>query len=204
MNRPLIVLSLPYGNVNDFIDKVDFIEIRLDYKKNLKLEDIDDFLKYKDKMIITIRDISEGGIFPINDETKIKIYKKLNDYGIIYDVEESFLKKYDLPYENNIVSAHYFHSLPSFNEILEKFKKYNNLFSAKLAVKNFPGYKSLLIKFLEIIENPTAIPLGANWYERIGFSLLGSKLLYVYDKIQTGMGQPKLEDTINIFKYMFI
>ncbi|AFZ69902.1 3-dehydroquinate dehydratase [Caldisphaera lagunensis DSM 15908] len=203
MNRPLIVLSLPYGNIDEYVNKTDLIEIRLDYKKNLSVDDIDNFLKFKDKIIITIRDINEGGIFPIKEETKIRIYKKLYDYGIIYDLEQRFLEKYDLPYENKIVSVHYLNNLPSFNEILEKFKKYNDLFTAKLAVRNIKGYKSILIKFLEVIENATAIPLGANWYERVAFSLLGSKLLYVYDKIQTGEGQPKLEDAMNIMKNIF-
>jgi len=191
LNKPLIVLSIPYNNVSQYIDfGADYIEVRLDYKKNLSINDIDEFLKYKEKIILTIRDLNEGGVFPVKDDVKLNIYKKIYDYGIKYDVELRFLEKYKVPYDDEIVSSHYLNFLPSINELIEKYKKFDNLFTAKVAIKNINGYKSILTKFLEIINNPTVIPIGAPWYERISFSLLGSKLLYVYDKVQTGGGQP--------------
>jgi 3-dehydroquinate dehydratase len=204
LNKPLIVLSIPYGDVSEYINsEADYIEVRLDYKKNLTIYDIDEFLKYKEKVILTIRDSSEGGIFPIRDDAKLNIYKKIFDYGIKYDVEMRFLEKYKIPYEGEIVSSHYLNSLPGINELIEKYKKLDNLFTAKVAIKNINGYKSILAKFLEIINNPTVIPIGAPWYERISYSLLGSKLLYVYDKVQTGEGQPKLSIAAKILKEIF-
>lgn len=206
MNKPLIVISLPIEEVDKFDfsnKKFDLIEVRLDYKKNIDIQDLEKLLFLKEKLILTIRDINEGGIFPVKDEIKVKIYKKAFDYGIKYDIEERFLQKHSLPYENMIVSSHYPDSLPSVSELIEKFKKYNNLFSAKVAVKNLNGYKSTLAKFLELFKDATVIPLGAIWYERISFSLLGSKLLYVYDKVPTGNGQPNYDDAIRVLDSIF-
>ncbi|MGC8566733.1 MAG: type I 3-dehydroquinate dehydratase [Caldisphaera sp.] len=207
MNRPKLVLSVPYNeNVYSAFERpFDFIEIRLDYKKEkeLNINDLEKFDAIKNKVIVTIRDKNEGGIFEISDQTKLKFLNKSYDLGYKYDVEVDFARKYNILTEDMIVSTHYLNSLPSFNEIMEKIKNFKKAFTIKIAVKSEPGYKLLLMKILELIKDSTVIPLGTPWQERLAFSLLGSKLFYSYLLVRTGEGQPQFDQAYSILNKIF-
>ncbi|MEM1626803.1 MAG: type I 3-dehydroquinate dehydratase [Sulfolobaceae archaeon] len=213
MNRPLVVASLPIKSINDLekldeITDADFIELRLDYLKSLKEVDLNTLEKYKSKLIITIRDINEGGINKIEDVEKLSFLKYANQKGFLYDVELEFVKKYDIPYKSKIISVHYFRDLPNFNLLKNEIEKYSkDVLFFKIAVIAKPGYKSLLANLLEISDNVVVIPMSENPLERIAFGILGSRLLYGFVTEPTAKGQLMYREIVKIinelFKYKF-
>ncbi|QXJ36535.1 type I 3-dehydroquinate dehydratase [Saccharolobus shibatae] len=209
--RPLIVASLPIKKIEDlkfignFLD-ADLIELRLDYLKDLEVSVISDYFelldKYKNKLIITLRDKAEGGINELADELKIRLLKELYDKQFLYDVEVSFLQKHNVPYDNAIVSIHYFNYLPTSEKVKEIISKfYEKAFSVKIAVPGLKGYKEVILPLLEY-ENVTVIPMSNNPLERIAVGLLGSKLVYSYAIEPLAQGQLYYKKVIQIFDYI--
>ncbi|ACP35927.1 3-dehydroquinate dehydratase, putative (AroD) [Sulfolobus islandicus Y.G.57.14] len=209
--RPLIVASLPIKKIEDlklignFLD-ADLIELRLDYLKDREVSVISDYFefldKYKNKLIITLRDKAEGGINELADELKISLLKELYDKQFLYDVEVSFLQKHNVPYDNAIVSIHYFNYLPTSEKVKEIVSKfYEKAFSVKIAVLGLKGYKEVILPLLEY-ENVTVIPMSNNPLERIAVGLLGSKLVYSYAIEPLAQGQLYYKKVIQIFDYI--
>ncbi|WP_338600115.1 type I 3-dehydroquinate dehydratase [Sulfolobus tengchongensis] len=207
--RPLVVASFPVKRIEDlrlienFLDS-DLIELRLDYLKDISIiSNYYEFLdKYKSKLIITLRDKEEGGINQIRDEIKVKLLKELYDKGFLYDVEASFLKRNDLPYDNKIVSAHYFKYLPSRKEVEEIVREFSEkAYSVKIAIPSLRGYKEILLPLLEN-EKITIIPMSNNPLERIAVGLLGSKLVYSYAVEPLAQGQIYYKNLIKILNYI--
>ncbi|AAK40647.1 type I 3-dehydroquinate dehydratase [Saccharolobus solfataricus] len=209
--RPLIVASLPIKKIEDlklienFLD-ADLIELRLDYLREREVSLISDYYefldKYKKKLIVTLRDKGEGGINQLADELKIKILNELYERQYLYDIEVSFLQKYDIPYDNRIVSVHYFNYLPTLEKIKEIVSKFSEkAFSVKIAVPSLKGYKEVLLPLLEY-ENVTVIPMSNNSLERIAVGLLGSKLVYSYAIEPLAQGQLYYKKVIQIFNYI--
>jgi 3-dehydroquinate dehydratase-1 len=207
--RPIIVASLPIKKVEDlysiekFLDS-DLIELRLDYLKNPSIiRDYYDYLnKYKNKLIITLRDKNEGGKYEINDELKVKLIKEFYDRGFLYDIEALFVKKYNIPYENKIVSVHYFSSLPTKKELIDIINEYKEkAYTVKIALAGIKGYKELLSSLLEY-PKVTLIPMSNNPAERIAFGMLGSKLFYSYASEPLAPGQLYYKRAMEIFNYI--
>ncbi|QGA67728.1 type I 3-dehydroquinate dehydratase [Sulfolobus sp. E11-6] len=209
--RPLIVASLPIKKIEDlklipnFLD-ADLIELRLDYLKDREVSVISDYYefldKYKNKLIITLRDKTEGGINQLEDELKIKLLKELYDKKFLYDVEVSFLEKHSVPYDNAIVSIHYFNYLPALGKVKEIVSKFSEkAFSVKIAVPGLKGYKEVILPLLEY-ENITVIPMSNNPLDRIAVGLLGSKLIYSYAIEPLAQGQLYYKKVIQIFNYI--
>ncbi|MCI4439292.1 type I 3-dehydroquinate dehydratase [archaeon] len=192
--KTFIVASLPVKSPKD-IAKIrainsDFVELRLDYMNSLQQIDIRDLLKFKRKIIVTIRDVNEGGINFIDKEEKRNFLIKLYKHGVLYDVEASFLKEYSVPYRGKIVSAHYFGSLPSFFKVSKLAKKFTKgTFAFKVAVNGVGNYRQLLISLLTMSSNVAVMPMNTNPLERIAFAILGSKLVYGYVESPTAHGQ---------------
>lgn len=192
--KTFIVASLPVKSPKD-IAKVrtinsDFVELRLDYMNSLQQISIRDLLKFKRKVIVTIRDVNEGGINFVDEEEKMNFLIKLYKHGILYDVEASFLKKYRVPYRGKIVSVHYFNSLPSFFEVSKLAKKFaKDAFAFKVAVNGVGNYKQLLASLLTMSNNIAVMPMNTNPLERIAFVILGSKLIYGCVRTPTAPGQ---------------
>ncbi|MFZ8822699.1 MAG: type I 3-dehydroquinate dehydratase [Desulfurococcales archaeon] len=206
IRRPLIVASLPIRTTADLdlindVKEADFIELRLDYMENPASLDLEKLIKYRSKIIVTIREVSEGGVRAVDALWKSMYLKKLYDLGIMYDVEASYLQRYQVPYEGMIVSVHYINSLPSREEIIETITRYaDKVYSVKIAVKAFKGYRTLLSSLLDIgYENLTFMPIATDPIERLAFSLLGSKLIYGYVSEPTAPGQLHYRDLIRIF-----
>jgi len=120
---------------------------------------------------------------------------------IRYDVEIAFLEKYDVPYENSIVSMHIFGDPPKLDYLHRQIMRYlDKVFAVKMASKPFSGYKSYLAKLLELGSNIAVMPMSIDPIERIGFALLGSKLIYGYVDEPTVPGQShyrKLREMLN-------
>ena len=201
----LVVASLPIRKEED-IQKIpnfydaDLIEIRLDYLG--KLIPIEKLEKFKEKIIVTIRDPCEGGINPIEPKEKTEYLTKLNEKGFLYDVEARFAKMHNVPTRNKIVSVHYFDKVPSFEEVYEMIKDFiETSWLVKVAVIGKPGYKSLLSKILEL-EKVSVMPMGVNPLERIAFSILGSKLIYGHTGEETAKGQMHYKTVKQILSYL--
>ncbi len=211
IRRPLIVASLPIRTTADLdlindIKETDFIELRLDYMENPALIDPEKFVKYRSKVIVTIREASEGGVRVVDASWKSMYLKKLYDLGIMYDVEASYLRRYEVPYEGMIVSVHYIDRLPSREEIIEIITRYaDKAYSVKIAVKAFKGYRTLLSSLLDMgYNNLSLMPIATDPIERLAFGLLGSKLIYGYVSEPTAPGQFHYRDLIRIFNCIFI
>ncbi|BDC19720.1 type I 3-dehydroquinate dehydratase [Acidianus sp. HS-5] len=194
--RPLIVASLPIYKEDDLlkarkIKEADMIELRLDY--SLRLITIDSIKSIlgdlKDKLILTIRDVSEGGMNKIDDNEKAKYLEEANKEGFIYDIEASFLDRFSIPFKDEIVSVHYFNELPSYEEVERIIEKYlPTARFVKVAVMGKGEYKELLSRFLKF-DKIIVLPMGVDPLERIAFGILGSKLIYTFVEKQTAPGQ---------------
>lgn len=205
--RPLIVASLPVYSEKD-IERVseinsDLVELRLDYSTTLP--NAEKIIKYKDKVIVTIRDPKEGGVNKIDGEEKARYLNVLYEKGVLYDVEASFLEKHSVPYKNKIVSVHYFNELPSFSEVDKIISKYeDDAYTVKIAVIAKEGYKKLLADLLFSHKNVTVLPMATNPLERIAFGILGSKLIYTYVDKPTAPGQMKYSRAMEIINMLFL
>ncbi|MEM1896857.1 MAG: type I 3-dehydroquinate dehydratase [Ignisphaera sp.] len=173
---------------------VDFIELRVDYSDDPL--SINYSLIKNSKIIVTLRDVQEGGVKKHSDEIKLSLLNKLVELGIMYDVEMRFVKEYGVDYRNKIVSIHilnpYSIDLKSVKKDVESF--IDKAFVVKVATKPFPGYRTFLMELLELGDNVAVMPIGSSPIERIAFALLGSKLLYCYIYTPTASGQPKCDE----------
>ncbi|WP_246263881.1 type I 3-dehydroquinate dehydratase [Metallosphaera tengchongensis] len=202
--RPLIVASLPILRRED-LKKVqdvdaDFVELRLDYLRE-RVEPTE--LAYlKGKVIVTLRDRNEGGVGNIDHDEKEAFLKKLFDLGVMYDVEESFLRKRKVPYEGQVVSAHYFSRLPDKEEVDQIFSRFKQAYTVKVAVSNLPGYRETLA-YISEKPNATFMPMNVKPMERLAFALLGSKLLYTYVEAPTAQGQMNYKEAKRLLDFLF-
>lgn len=210
INKPLLVAALPVASIEDLKkiehvrNHVDLVELRVDYMDNPMLIPYENFTQ--EKILVTLRDHSEGGVKKHSDEVKLQLLKRLYDLGMLYDVEMMFLEKYSyVNYEDKIVSYHIFDpSNVDLNKIKEMIEKYmNKALIVKIATVPFLGYKSFLASLLELGDNIAVMPMSTNPQERIAFTLLGSKLLYCCIERPTALGQVRcidvkiILDTIN-------
>jgi 3-dehydroquinate dehydratase-1 len=189
-----LVIALPVRSLEDLklvptLDS-DLVELRLDYLKKPEDFDLSLIEDIKDRVIVTVRDPSEGGVKEVDEDWKASLYKKLHDMGVLYDVEARFLRKRkDIPFEGKIVSAHFFDRVPSIKEVEEIFKGFEEAWIKKLAVTAREGYKELLAHFAR--KGFAVMPMGSDPIERIAFAILGSELIYAsLDKgLETAPGQ---------------
>lgn len=201
--KPLLIAALPVRSVKDVekmrevIDLVDLVELRVDYMDDpLAL----DYERLKnEKVLITLRDVAEGGAKKHPDDVKLQLLKKLNDLGMLYDVEMLFIEKYEnkVVYEGKIVSHHIFDaSRPIDTEGLrQKAVKYlSEALIVKVVTVPFPGYRTFLTSLLELGDNVAVMPMSNNPQERIAFTLLGSKILFCCIEKPTALGQIRCSD----------
>lgn len=198
ISRPLIIAALPVRGIKD-IDKifsvrniVDLVELRVDYMEDPLI--LEYYRLKNERVLVTLRDIEEGGFRKHSDEIKIKLLNMLNDFGMLYDVEMKFLEKYGdrINYEGKIVSYHNFshEGVRDPSALSEKVKTYSDkAFIVKIATVPFPGYKSFLASLLELGDNIAVMPMSPNAQERIAFTLLGSKILFCCIDAPTAPGQ---------------
>lgn len=205
--RPLVVAALPIYTDRD-LEKIvninsDLVELRLDYSSNLP--DVELLTKYKDKIIVTIRDPREGGVNRIDEGRKAEYLRVLYEKDILFDVEAAFVERYDIPYKNKIVSVHYFNELPDFKEVDKVVSKYEDeAYTVKIAVMAKGSYKKLLADILFSHKNVTVLPMGSDPLERIAFGILGSKLIYTYVDKPTAPGQMKYTRAMKILDELFL
>ncbi|PVU71696.1 type I 3-dehydroquinate dehydratase [Candidatus Nanobsidianus stetteri] len=189
-----LVIALPVRSLEDIklvpTLNSDLVELRLDYLKKPEDFDLSLIEDIKDRVIVTVRDPSEGGVKEVDEDWKASLYKKLHDMGVLYDVEARFLRKRkDIPFEGKIVSAHFFDRVPSIKEVEEIFKGLEGAWIKKLAVTAREGYKELLAHFAR--KGFAVMLMVLDPIERIAFAILGSELIYAsLDKgLETAPGQ---------------
>lgn len=189
-----LVIALPVRSLEDIklvpTLNSDLVELRLDYLKKPEDFDLSLIQDIKDRVIVTVRDPSEGGVKEVDEDWKASLYKKLHDMGVLYDVEARFLRKRkDIPFEGKIVSAHFFDRVPSIKEVEEIFKGFEGAWIKKLAVTAREGYKELLAHFAR--KGFAVMLMVLDPIERIAFAILGSELIYAsLDKgLETVPGQ---------------
>ncbi|MCG3109746.1 3-dehydroquinate dehydratase [Metallosphaera sp. J1] len=204
MNRPLIVASLPVTRPDDIkrvkeID-ADLVELRLDYSHQFPSPL--DLVPLKHRIMVTLRDREEGGVGDFTDDFKEDYLNRLAELNILYDVEASFLSRRRVQFKNKVVSAHYFRSLPARDEIDHLFLRYGEAFTVKIAVGNVPGYREIL-SYISTKPNSTFMPMSPDPLERLGISLLGSKLLYTYVDSPTATGQLHYLEAKRILNCLF-
>lgn len=139
--------------LDEFLDNLekiqklsDFVELRIDYIKNVSLKDIE-IIKRKTnkKTIFTCRSKNEGGLFEGNEQERKAIIEKAGKLGFDYiDIELSAVKQFTSLINSNqtkiILSFHDFEKTPSLEE-LEK-------------IKNQMGkYKNSIMKFATVVQN---------------------------------------------------
>lgn len=207
--RPLVVASLPVRSKSDLarareIESVDFVELRLDYLSDIWSIEPELIAMLERPVIATIRDIEEGGVTFVDPAAKTEYLRRLHDLGVVYDVEASFARRYVVPYEEKIVSAHYLDGLPSEEEVERVLEEYaDTAFCVKIAVSATPGYKRLLSSILERgYENVAVMPVGSSPLERLAFALLGSMLVYSHVGEPTALGQMRYDVLLEVLRLL--
>ena len=129
----MLILSIPYLN-NTFLTNqvkrtgLEWIEYRLDYNSEYKKLP-EKFINAK--IIITIRDVSEGGMKQTNRKEKTEFYRKMIDkFDCLVDYEILQYHDLDIPPQNLILSYHDFSKIPDIQK-LEKVVEISNLKAAK-------------------------------------------------------------------------
>ena len=201
-----LVVALPVREQRDaekarLID-ADFVELRLDYMRDPSSFDFSSVSDIKGKLIITIRDVEEGGVNRISDEVKARLLKKLHEEGFLYDVEARFLKRRpEVPFEGKIVSVHYFDRVPSYEEVVSLFSPFERAWVRKIAVIGKEGYRELLVRFAR--KGFAVMPMAVDPLERIAFSILGSELIYANAGEATAPGQMDFRRAKEIIRCLF-
>jgi 3-dehydroquinate dehydratase-1 len=205
--KPYVVASIPVKSLDDLkialsVKDADFVELRLDYYEN-PAEINYESLAGK-KLIMTLREPSEGGFRDFDAETKKRLLRLWRDLGFVYDVELRFVEMWGVDYDNAIVSIHIFDDVPPLSSIVNTITRYlDKAFAVKVAVKPFKGYKAFLASLLELGDNVAVMPMGVEEAERIAFALLGSKLVYGYVTQPTAPGQPHYKKLVEVLRIVF-
>jgi len=205
--KPLIVLSVPFKGAETSLSSLnapeaDLVELRLDYADTLNLDLLGRLEDFKRKLLLTVRDVQEGGVRPIPPEAKRSFLVRAIDKGFTCDVEAHFARNYGVPHEGQIVSFHSLQRTPTLDELKRELYDFRETL-LKIVVPAKGGYRSLLTGALEIFPNCAVMPYGGDPLERIAFSLLGSKLIYAFSKEKTAEGQLELKRARKLVEALF-
>ena len=181
MVKPLIVLSVPFKGAETSLSSLnapeaDLVELRLDYADTLNLDLLGRLEDFKRKLLLTVRDVQEGGVRPIPPEAKRSFLVRAIDKGFTCDVEAHFARNYGVPHEGQIVSFHSLQRTPTLDELK----------------RELYDFRETLLKIV--------VPAKG---ERIAFSLLGSKLIYAFSKEKTAEGQLELKRARKLVEALF-
>lgn len=207
--KPSIAVSikdeeLPFLN-NQVLELVEYIELRVDLCKDLTENYLVDLLKelhkFQKKIIITIRDPSEGGGRDLSAEHKLALYEALSPYTHLIDTEVASglvaeLKK-KLPEKTIIGSFHDFQNTPegkTLREIYHRAKSQGaDIVKIATMANDLDAFKTLAGFCINELNDKVVVGMGRYAVlSRVVFPFLGS--LFTYASI----GQPKAPGQINV------
>ena len=204
-------------SLEEFLDNLrkvqevsNFVELRVDYFKDLSIEYLDIIKKQTLKEnIFTCRSISEGGKFAGNKEDLKSIIYRANELQFNHiDIEISMLENINFNNKNCkiIGSYHNFNNTPNYDELLniyKNIKKYEFVDIIKIATNVINDNDNIELVKLLINKDKDIIVLGMGEkgkITRIISPLLGGYLTFAsVDGNISASGQISLSDLINIY-----
>ena len=198
-------------NLNKVQQVSNFVELRVDYIKDLSIEHLDIIKKHTIKEnIFTCRSIKEGGKFAGNKEDLKSIIYRANELQFNHiDIEISMLENINFDNKNCkiIGSYHNFNNTPSYNELLNIYnniKQYDFVDVVKIATNVINDNDNIELVKLLINRDKDIIVLGMGEKGkiiRIISPLLGGYLTFasINDNNISALGQISLNDLINIY-----
>lgn len=198
-------------NLNKVQQVSNFVELRVDYIKDLSIEYLDIIKKHTIKEnIFTCRSINEGGKFIGSKEELKSIIYKANELQFNHiDIEISMLENINFDNKNCkiIGSYHNFNNTPSYNELLNIYnniKQYDFVDVVKIATNVINDNDNIELVKLLINRDKDIIVLGMGEKGkiiRIISPLLGGYLTFasINDNNISALGQISLNDLINIY-----
>ncbi|MBD3245032.1 MAG: type I 3-dehydroquinate dehydratase [Candidatus Moranbacteria bacterium] len=201
------------NNLQRIQEKIDLLELRIDYIKNIKPKNLSIIKKsLKKPCILTCRKKNQGGFFSGKEKDRLKIIQKAIDLEFDHiDIELESIYKINLTNSLKpkvICSFHDFEKTPSY-EKLEKIKGQMTKTKAniyKIAV--FANKKSDNLKLFKLLLNKKqsqkmiVIAMGEKGkISRIIAPLLGSYLTFAsFKNSKSAPGQIEFEKLKNIYK----
>ncbi len=164
--------------------------MRLDYLDSLTSFDFDAIISYRQRMILTVRDMAEGGVKVHDADQKRKFLEEAMKRGFLVDVEAEYAEKYGFDCTGRIVSRHYFDHDPSFDELVKFVETYSGKARiTKIALRSNDHSRITLARLLGEFSNLSVMETDGEGSSRILYSILGSKLLYCHTGEKTSPGQ---------------
>ncbi len=222
----LVTCSIPTRDVDTAIEKAeqayelgaDLVEFRVDYLSVLSCDEyvraVNTIVKnFQKPKIITIRELSEGGVREIDHKIKLKILRELQSIDNTFvDIELEFYTKFehllkDFRYSGLIISKHYIYDRPSAGDLAYVYDKSRSIPNVDLikVASVVAGRQDvlLLIDFLlshQRDEPPyvTVLPMGNVTHIRLAMALLGSKLIFCSLQEATAPGQAPLDICVKL------
>jgi len=222
----LIACSIPVRDVARSLEEADraleqgadLVEFRIDYYAAPRAEDyymcVEEILKsFSKPKIITVREVSEGGVNEVPSDVKLEILKRLSRLDNTFvDIELDFVSKYRehialSDYAGVIVSRHYFYDKPSLSDLVylySKAKALGNVDVFKVASMVLSSRDLLpLLQFLceyaaDTVPYVAVLPMGNIRRFRVLPLLLFSKLTYCTLSEATAPGQIPLDVCVKL------
>ena len=222
----LIACSIPVRDVEkslELADKAisqgaDLVEFRVDYYTAKKPEDYIDCVlaltrQFTKPKIVTLREVSEGGVNDIPSRVKITALRLLHNLDCTYvDIELDFLLKYRSEleldkYSGVIVSRHYFYEKPSLSSLVQMYNSVReipniDIFKVAVLVSSQRDLETLLTFLCNYGENArpylAVLPMSGARRFRVIPLLLSSKLTYCSITEETAPGQIPLDYCVKL------
>lgn len=177
------------------------MELRLDYLASVDSILLDSLEEKKNRLILTIRDVEEGGINVIEPGKKKSFLEEAAARGFLVDVEASFAEKNNFDCTGQIVSRHYLKTDPDYATLKEFVEKYSNKSKiTKIALRSTSASRIQLVKLLGEYRNLAVMEVDGEQSSRLLFSLLGSRLLYCHLGEKTSPGQISCQEAMEFFR----
>lgn len=176
------------------------MELRLDYMAAIDTGMLKLIAPLKERVILTVRDPSEGGINKFPDSIKFRFLKAASEEGFRCDTEAAFMIRH--PSLNSfIVSMHYIGKEVDLAQIYGAMNQLSGRYDYfKIAGEVGPETREKLISLLNSGSRIAVMEIGGDPMARIAYSILGSSLIYCHLGEPTAKGQiqcQRVSDIIN-------
>lgn len=221
MKNKKICVPVTGLNLGEFLENLnmiekfcDFVELRVDYIEDLKIEDVDVIAsEVKMESIFTCRKKNEGGKFEGSEEERLKILEKALGKNFDHvDIELSSIDQINLSERSNqtkiICSYHNFDKTSEYKDLESVVNQIRDkdidILKIAMMSNNEEDNNKLLKLFLNKVKDEEMIVLGmgeAGKITRILLPLLGGYLTYAsIGGRETASGQIDIEELKNIYK----